>query len=352
VTVREDWWKAPVKLIDAANAALAGARQASLTKPPGSLGELETLAVRLAGMQGSERPRVDRIHVCVFAADHGVAAEGISAFPQAVTVEMVKNFERGGAAICVLARALGARLEVVNLGTAFAPDPVGSAVSLGLGPGTRNFVNDAAMTASQLTAALAAGRASVKRAIDSEAQLYIGGDMGIGNTTCAAALGCAILGADPETLAGPGTGLSSAGVAHKAAIIRRAIAFHAAHLGEPLEVLRRLGGFEIAALAGAYIACAQEGLPALVDGFIASVAALMAHRLVPGAETWWLFAHRSHEPGHATILTALGARPLLDLRMRLGEGSGAAVAVPLLRLACELHGGMATFAEAGVSGKL
>jgi nicotinate-nucleotide--dimethylbenzimidazole phosphoribosyltransferase len=350
--VRDDWWTAPVKVIDAASAALAGARQGSLTKPPGSLGDLETLAIRLAGMQGRERPRVDRVHACVFAADHGVAAEGISAFPQAVTVEMVKNFERGGAAICVLARALGARLEIVNLGTAFASDPVGSTISLGLGPGTSNFVNEAAMTGPQLTAALAAGRASVRRAIDSEAQLYVGGDMGIGNTTAAAALGCAILGADPEKLAGPGTGLGSEGVAHKAAVIRRALAFHAAHLGEPLEVLRRLGGFEIAALTGAYIACAQEGLPALIDGFIASAAALVAQRLAPGAERWWLFAHRSHEPGHAAILSALEARPLLDLRMRLGEGSGAAAAVPLLRLACELHSGMATFAEAGVSGKL
>jgi nicotinate-nucleotide--dimethylbenzimidazole phosphoribosyltransferase len=213
-------------------------------------------------------------------------------------------------------------------------------------------VNDAAMTPAQLAAALAAGRASVERAIASEAHLFIGGDMGIGNTTSAAAIGCAILGAQPEALAGPGTGLSSEGVTHKAEVIRRALAFHATHLREPREVLRRLGGFEIAALAGAYIACAQEGLPALIDGFIASVAALVAERLAPGADSWWFFAHRSHEPGHSAILAALGARPLLDLGMRLGEGSGAAVAVPLLRLACELHRGMATFTEAGVSGKL
>jgi nicotinate-nucleotide--dimethylbenzimidazole phosphoribosyltransferase len=348
----DEWWRAPVKVIDEASVAAAAARQASLTKPPGSLGELETVVVRLAGLQRRDRPRLDRIAVCIFAADHGVAAEGVSAFPQAVTAEMIKNFKRGGAAICVLSRALGARLEVVNLGTAFETGASGSVRSLALGPGSRNFVSDAAMDSSQLTAALDAGRDSVRRALEFEAELYLGGDMGIGNTTSAAALGCAILGADPEILAGPGTGLDPRGVAHKVEVIRRALAFHEHYLGEPKEVLRRLGGFEIAALVGAYIACAQMGLPALIDGFIASAAALVAQRLVPEAETWWLYAHRSREPGHSALLAALGARPLLDLNLRLGEGSGAAVAVSVLRLACELHGGMATFAEAGVSGKL
>ena len=214
---------------------------------------------------------------------------------------------------------------------------------------TGNFVNGPAMTDAQLAGALEAGRQSVERALGCGAQLYVGGDMGIGNTTAAAALGCALLSVKPEALAGAGTGLDERGVAHKAAVIRRALEKHSGHLKTARDALRRVGGFEIAALVGAYVRCAQLGLPALIDGFICGAAALAASRLCPGAQAWWLFAHRSREPGHAAMLTALEARPLLDLGMRLGEGSGAAVAVPLLRLACELHAGMATFAEAKVS---
>jgi nicotinate-nucleotide--dimethylbenzimidazole phosphoribosyltransferase len=264
---------------------------------------------------------------------------------------MIRNFVRGGAAISVLARALGATLEVINLGT-IDRTVIGGAHDVSLGPGTANFVNAPAMTELQLTGALEAGRQSVERALESGAQLYVGGDMGIGNTTAAAALACALLSGRPETLAGPGTGLDERGVAHKVALIRRALEKHSQSLRTAREVLQRLGGFEIAALAGAYVRCAQLGIPALIDGFIAGAAALAAGRLRPGGEAWWLFAHRSLEPGHAVILEALEARPLLDLGMRLGEGSGAAVAVPILRLACELHSGMATFAEAGVSGRL
>jgi nicotinate-nucleotide--dimethylbenzimidazole phosphoribosyltransferase len=329
----------------------ARARQGQLTKPPGSLGTLETLAIMLAGWQGRVQPRIERVHISVFAADHGVTEEGISAFPAAVTAEMIKNFVRGGAAISVLARALGATLEVVNLGTV-AEAPIPGAIDCALGPGSANFLNGPAMTEAQLVGALAAGRESVERALSQGAECYIGGDMGIGNTTAAAALGCALLSAKPEALAGPGTGLDDRGVAHKVDVIRRALGRHSGHLNTALDALERLGGFEIAALAGAYVRCAQLGLPALVDGFISSSSALAASRICPGARAWWLFAHRSAEPGHAAILSALEARPLLDLGMRLGEGSGAAMAVPLLRLACGLHRDMATFAEAGVSGKL
>ena len=332
-------------------AAAARARQGELTKPLGALGDLETLAITLAGWQGCVLPRLERVHISVFAADHGVTEEGVSAFPAAVTGEMIRNFVRGGAAISVLANALGATLEVINLGT------IGHAVIAGahdvvLGAGTANFVNGPAMTDAQLEGALEAGRQSVERALGSEAQLYIGGDMGIGNTTAAAALACALLSATPEALAGPGTGLDERGVVRKAAVIRRALEKHSGHLKTARDVLQRVGGFEIAALAGAYVRCAQLGLPALIDGFISGAASLAASRIRPGAQAWWLFAHRSKEPGHAAILAALEARPLLDLGMRLGEGSGAAVAVPLLRLACQLHAGMATFSEAGVSGKL
>jgi nicotinate-nucleotide--dimethylbenzimidazole phosphoribosyltransferase len=336
--------------IDARAAEAARVRQGTLTKPPGSLGDLETLAIRLAGWQRRERPAIERVHITVFAGDHGIAAEGISAFPQAVTAEMLRNFARGGAAISVLAQALGASFEVVNLGT--ATPVVGGAHDVWLGPGTASFAQDAAMSEAQLAAALDAGRHSVERAVAAEANLYIGGEIGIGNTTAAAALACALLPAEPEALAGPGTGLDAAGVARKVAVIRRSLARHAGALGSAAEILRRLGGFEIAALAGAYVRCAQLGLPTLIDGFIAGAAALAARQLRPGVQSWWLFSHRSREPGHAAVLAALEARPLLELGMRLGEGSGAAMAVPLLRLACELHGRMATFAEAGVSGRL
>jgi nicotinate-nucleotide--dimethylbenzimidazole phosphoribosyltransferase len=176
--------------------------------------------------------------------------------------------------------------------------------------------------------------------------------MGIANTTAAAALACALLGLSPQQLAGPGTGLDSSGVQHKAQVIVRALALHATHLNEPQEVLRRLGGFEIAALTGAFTGCAQRGIPVLVDGYIASAAALLAVRINPGVADWLLFAHHSAEPGHTLLLQALSAEPLLNLGMRLGEGSGAAMAVPLIRLACALHNGMATFAEAGVSEKI
>lgn len=345
------WITSPAVPLDQDAMALALKRQGQLTKPPQALGRLEDLAVRLAGMQGREQPRVDRIRIVVFAADHGVAEEGVSAFPQSVTVEMVRNFSRGGAAVNVLARSLGTELEVVDVGTARDPGPLPGVLSQRVGPGTANFCKGEAMTAEQLNNALQAGRAAVERAKRAGAELFIGGEMGIANTTSAAALACCLLGEAPEALAGPGTGLDAAGVARKAQAIRRALALHGQRLDDPLEALRRVGGFEIAALTGAYIACAQSGLPALVDGFIASAAALTAAKQCQGAVDWLLFAHASAEPGHRRLLKALGTAPLLDLGMRLGEGSGAAVAVPLLRLACELHNGMATFAEAGVSEK-
>ena len=345
-----DWLTSPPHALDAAAEAAAIARQGQLTKPPGALGELETLAIRLAALQGSERPAVERVWITVFAGDHGVAAEAVSAFPQAVTAEMVKNFARGGAAISVAARAIGAELEVIDLGTAVELPPVAGVQHLRLGPGTANFTAGPAMTEEQCARALNAGRHSAERAQLAGSQLYIGGEMGIANTTAATALACALLGEDPAALAGPGTGLDRAGVARKAEVVRRALALHRDHLDTPFEALRRLGGFEIAGLAGAYLACAKMGLPVLVDGYISTAAALAAERLCPGTAQWYIQAHASAEPGHARLLDALAARPLLRLGMRLGEGSGAAVAVPLLRLACALHNGMATFAEAGVSG--
>lgn len=347
----DDWLTRIAAPIDDAAGQRAREHQQQLTKPPGSLGRLETLAEWLAARQGTERPTADRVGITLFVADHGLASEGTSAFPQAVTGEMVKNFARGGAAISVLARELHAQLEVVNLGTLSDPGPLPGVIDLHLAPGTANSLHGPAMTHEQLQAALVSGRGAVARAKDKGCQLFIGGDMGIGNTASATACACALLDLPADALTGPGTGLDPAGVARKAGLIQQALDRHRDALDGPLEILRRLGGFEIAALAGSYIACAQHGLPVLVDGFITSAAALLAVRIQPGTRDWLLFCHRSAEPGHAHILAALDANPLLDLGLRLGEGSGAATAVPLLRLACALHNGMATFADAGVTEK-
>jgi nicotinate-nucleotide--dimethylbenzimidazole phosphoribosyltransferase len=341
------WFHDPLPIPDAAVGDAARARQAQLTKPPGSLGRLEELGVTLAALQGTQQPRVDQVWISVFAGDHGVVAEGVSAFPQAVTAEMVRNFARGGAAISVLAREWGARLEVVNVGTVQPLEDLPGVLDARVGPGTANIVHEPAMTAEQLDDALVAGREAAERAAIGGARLFVGGEMGIGNTTSAAAVACALLGLPAAHLAGPGTGLDPAGVARKALVIERALARHRGD--RPLLALQRLGGFEIAALAGAYLRCGQLGLPALVDGFIATAAVLVAVRLRPELSPWLFYAHCSAEPGHRRILEALEARPLLDLGMRLGEGSGAAVALPILRAAAALHAGMATFAEAGVS---
>jgi nicotinate-nucleotide--dimethylbenzimidazole phosphoribosyltransferase len=322
--------------------------QSQLTKPTGALGDLEAVAVKLAALQGVLKPCVDRVWIAVFAGDHGVVEEGVSAYPQAVTVEMLRNFVQGGAAISVLARGLDATLEVIDVGTATAYQPLPGVRTLALGPGTANFCHGPAMTDAQRDAALAAGRDIVERAVGQGVQLFIGGEMGIGNTTAASALSCLLLNVPVAETVGPGTGLDEKGVRHKHVVIEQALRFHQ-DVGGPEEALRCVGGFEIAALVGAYIACAQSRVPALVDGFISSVAALCAVRMNPDVLPWLLFGHQGAEPGHQAVLAALEARPLLDLGLRLGEGSGAALAVPLLRQACALHGGMATFAEASVS---
>jgi len=346
------WLKIPPRAVHHDAAEAARLRQAELTKPPGALGDLERIAIRLAGLQGRTRPQVSSAWISVFAGDHGVAAEGVSAFPQAVTAEMIRNFARGGAAISVAARHLAANLEVIDLGTAGGLDGVAGVRHVNLGPGTANFTQGPAMNETQITLALAEGRAAVLRALAGGAETFIGGEMGIGNTTAAAALACALLDETPDHLAGPGTGLGASGVAKKITVIERALARHGGVRRDAHEALRCLGGFEIAALCGAYIAAAQEGLPVLIDGFIATSAALAAERICPGASEYFLFAHTSAEPGHARLLQAFTQAPILSLGLRLGEGSGAAAALPILRLACALHGGMATFAEAAVSGKL
>ncbi|WP_407070002.1 nicotinate-nucleotide--dimethylbenzimidazole phosphoribosyltransferase [Marinobacter sp.] len=335
---------------DSQAASQAAERQQVLTKPPGSLGQLEQLAIRFAGLQGMEHPAIDPVRITIFAGDHGVCEEGVSAFPQEVTAQMIANFASGGAAISVMARYLGASLEVVNLGTVGEVSVLAGVRDELIAPVTANLAVTDAMTEAQVCSALTSGDAAAERAASAGCRLFIGGDMGIGNTTSAAALACALLNLPPETLVGPGTGLDAAGISHKSAVVSRALNRHGSNTG-PLATLASLGGFEIAALTGAILGCAYRGIPVLVDGFIVSVAALVAVRQQPDAWHWLVFAHQSAEPGHQAVLQALDAKPLLDLGMRLGEGSGAAVAVPLLRAACELHNGMASFADAGVTDK-
>lgn len=346
-----DWCRESAAAVDLQAREEAITRQGNLTKPPGALGRLEDIAIQLAALQRREKPAVDRVWISVFAADHGIAAAGISAFPQAVTAQMIANMATGGAAISVLARRIGAAIELIDLGTVAPVAPHPAIRNVRIAPSTANLAEKPAMSSGQLARALAEGAAAVARARADGAELFIAGEMGIGNTTAATALAAGLLGCPATDLVGPGTGLDQAGVVRKQALIDAALTRHADQLSDPAAALACLGGFEIAAMAGAYIACAQQGVPMLVDGFISSAAALVACRLCSGAADWMLLSHASAEPGHRAMIDGIGLRPLLDLGMRLGEGSGAAAAVPLLRLACQLHAEMATFGEAGVAEK-
>lgn len=323
-------------------------RQNLLTKPPGSLGMLEQLAVRLAAMQQTEQPSINRIWVSVFAADHGIAEESVSAFPQVVSAEMVKNFANNGAAVNVLSRYVNAHFEVIDTGLVGTINATNIIVERP-GNGTANFAKQAAMTEMQMHTALETGKSAVERALKQQTQLFIGGEMGIANTTSASAIAAALTEIAVETLTGAGTGLDKDAIQHKAQVIQKAITLHQNFLETPLKVLQYLGGFEIAALVGCYIYAAQQQLPLLIDGFIASVAALVAVKINPETKAWFFYAHRSQEKGHQTILDYLNATPLLDLNMRLGEGSGAVTAVPLLQMACKLHIEMATFKQAEIT---
>ncbi|TFH87947.1 nicotinate-nucleotide--dimethylbenzimidazole phosphoribosyltransferase [Billgrantia azerbaijanica] len=339
---------AALKPADPTIAATVTAHLDNLTKPTGSLGQLETLAVTLATQTGEAFPRVSPPGVLVFAADHGVAAEGVSAFPQDVTAQMVANFVAGGAGINVFARQIGARLEVIDVGVATevsAPGVVDDKVR----PGTANMVEADAMSRDEAVAALEVGIRAAERAIDAGCRCLIVGEMGIANTTTSSALLAAFTEAPVAGLIGRGTGIAETRLAHKQAVIERALAARAPDRNDPLEVLAKLGGLEIAAMAGAYLGGAVRRVPLLVDGFIATVAALVACRLAPATRDYLVFGHRSREPGHAHALAALDAQPLLDLGLRLGEGTGAALAFPLLESATRMLAEMATFESAGVT---
>jgi nicotinate-nucleotide--dimethylbenzimidazole phosphoribosyltransferase len=318
--------------IDAAAADAASERQAQLTKPAGSLGRLEEIAIWLAGWQRRHPPKLDRPLCLVFAGNHGVTAQGVSAFPSEVTRQMVANFAVGGAAINQLCRVYGASLRVIELE---------------LDRPTADFTAAPAMSEADCLAALEIGATAVEPGRD----LLLVGEMGIGNTTSAAALAAALFGGSGADWVGPGTGVDSAGIERKARVVDRALAFHGAALADPLEALRRLGGRELAAIAGAVAAARALDTPVLLDGFVATAAAAVLAKAAPGALDHCLAGHVSAEPGHKRLLAALGKTPLLSLDMRLGEASGAAVALGILQGAVAAHTGMATFAEAGVSGK-
>ncbi len=323
------------------------------TKPLGALGELERLAARIARIQQRLAPSIAHAEALVFAADHGVAAEGVSAFPQAVTAQMVANFLAGGAAICVLARAHGARLRVVDAGVAADLAPHPALIARSLGRGTANFVHAPAMTAAQCAEALNAGVALGMHLHEDDVPEYsvlILGEMGIANTTSAAALMHVLTGTPVVDCVGRGTGVDDAGIARKCAAINAAVARHGVD-GTPLQLLARYGGFEIAMMAGAMLGAASKRQVILIDGFIATAAIAVAAHIAPAVLDYCVFGHVSAEAPHRQWLKLLEARPLLDLGMRLGEGSGAMLALPLLRAACAILGEMATFQSAGVSGR-
>jgi len=314
--------------LDTASVKAAEARNGQLTKPPGALGRLEDIAIWYAGWRGTDRPSLNNPQIIIFAANHGVTAQGVSAFPAEVTAQMVLNFEHGGAAINQLADCFGAKLDVH---------------ALSLDTPTADFTKSPAMSEAEVVDALTTGW----KAVDPAADLLVTGEMGIGNTTSAAAILTALFGGDGSVWTDRGTGVDDTGLDNKTRVVNEGVMLHAT--SDPLEILRCLGGREIAAMAGAIARARSEGIPVILDGFICSSAAAVLHRVAPEALDHTIAGHLSAEGPHADVLSHLGKEPLLNLGMRLGEGSGAALAIGVLKGAIACHSGMATFAEAGVS---
>jgi nicotinate-nucleotide--dimethylbenzimidazole phosphoribosyltransferase len=307
-------------------------RDAELTKPPGSLGRLEEIVAWLARWQGRAPPRIERPVVAVFAGNHGVVAQGVAAYPQSVTAQMVANFRNDGAAVNQICRSFNLGLKVFELALEIP---------------TRDITQDAALDEAECAATMAYGMEAIADGCD----LLCIGEMGIGNTTIAAALAHGLHGGKAEDWVGPGTGVDAEGLRRKADAVRRAVALHQAHLADPLDVLRRLGGRELAAMAGAILGARMQRVPVLIDGYVATAAAAVLHKAHPQALAHCMAAHVSAEPAHGALLAKLGLKPLLDLDMRLGEGSGAALAAGICQAAVNTHTGMATFASAGVDNK-
>jgi nicotinate-nucleotide--dimethylbenzimidazole phosphoribosyltransferase len=331
-------------------ATAARERQKSLTKPPGSLGRLEDLSVWVASCQGVCPPRqFERTRVVVFAGDHGVTASGVSAFPPEVTAQMVANFDAGGAAVNVLAGVAGAGVRVVDIAVD-CDEPLTPAIGAHkVRRSSRNLAVEDPLTADEVRAAVQAGREIADEEVDAGADLLIAGDMGIGNTTAATTLVAVITGTEPVAAVGRGTGIDDAGWMRKTTAVRDAMYRARHHAGDPMALLQTCGGADLAAMAGFCAQAAVRRTPLLLDGVVVTAAALVADRLAPGARQWWQAGHRSTEPAHSLALARLDLEPIVDLKMRLGEGTGALVAVPIVRAAVATLASMATFGEASVT---
>jgi nicotinate-nucleotide--dimethylbenzimidazole phosphoribosyltransferase len=329
----------------------ASQRQLELTKPPGSLGRLEEIANRCAAIGESLALTANRPRLVLFAADHGVCAEGVSAYPQEVTAQMVLNFLHGGAAINALARSGGIELKVVDIGVANPLLPSSELIHRRIISGTRNFCEEAAMTHAEMIAAIHTGIELASDAVTSGCDLLGLGEMGIGNTTAASAITAVLTQKPVEAVTGRGAGADNHCLERKCSAIRRALAWHAAKMTTPLEILRCVGGLELAAMCGFYLGAAARRVPVVMDGFIATAAAALAVRLCPSSAGYLFASHQSVEPGHVMLLALLEQHPLLNLGMRLGEGTGAALAMKIIQAAVAAFTGMATFASAGVANK-
>jgi nicotinate-nucleotide--dimethylbenzimidazole phosphoribosyltransferase len=329
--------------------ASARARQDTLTKPRGSLGRLEELSIQLAGIQGKPIPHIKHKAIVTMAGDHGVVAEGISAYPREVTAQMVANFLSGGAGINIIARQVGARIIIVDMGVASRLEPDSRLLSRKIAPGTRNMAQGPAMSQEEAIKAIETGIDIVTSEIARGLDIVGTGDMGIGNTTASSAI-CAVMTGKPAAeVTGRGAGIGDEQLNHKIEIINRALAINQPDARQPVDVLAKVGGFEIGGLAGVMLGAAAHRLPVVIDGFISGAAALIATALAPALKDYLIAAHVSAEAGHRLLLKHLGLEPLLDLQMRLGEGTGAALGIFLAEVAARILGEMSTFAEAGVS---
>lgn len=339
-----------IQALDKKAGVMAKAHIDQLTKPPGSLGRLEELAVELAEMTGNPFPEVSPPGVLVFAADHGIVEEGVSAFPQEVTQQMVFNFLQGGAAINVFSRQIGAILQVVDVGVSgeFSAEGIDSRK---IRYGTANFLKEDAMSRQEAERSLQVGGEAADSLIKKGAKLLIIGEMGIGNTTSSSAILAALTGVSLDVIVGRGTGLDDEKLQHKKQVIAQALNNRMPNGKDPIDVLAKVGGLEIGAMAGAVLEAAAQRIPVLVDGFISTVAALLAVRIHQQTEHYLIASHRSQEQGHAAALAALNKKELIDLGLRLGEGSGAAVAFPIVEAATRMVREMATFSSARISGK-
>lgn len=329
----------------------ARTRQDQLTKPKGSLGRLEELSIQVAGITGQVRPRIDHKVVTVMAGDHGVVAEGVSAFPQEVTPQMVLNFLRGGAAINVLSKHVGARVVIVDMGVASPMDPHPQLINRKIGLGTGNIAKGPAMTREQAYASIMSGIEVVEGELQRGLDILATGDMGIGNTTPSAAIAAVVTGRRAHEIVGRGTGVDDDGLCRKVAAVESALKVNQPDPCDGLDILSKVGGFEIGGLAGAILGAAANRRPVVIDGFISTAAAIIAATIAPCVKDYLIAAHCSQELGHRLMMEWLGVTPLLDMNMRLGEGTGAALAMSLVEASCKILDEMATFGEAGVSEK-